>query len=134
MEAGESPRYCNGCGTPHHEACYTENGGCTVFGCRFAPAEEPKIQVLAPELAGPGIMAAQLPVAAAKAKSTYVLLGVLLGAFGAHNFYAGYRTRALAQLAITVVTVGYGSPFSWVWAIIEVCTNDRDSQGVQFVS
>src|SRR6185312_4179562 len=55
-----------------------------------------------------------------KTRSTYVLLGVLLGAFGAHNFYAGNRNRALIQLGITVLTLGYGSPFSWIWAVIEV--------------
>src|ERR1700759_4752188 len=37
--------FCTACGTPHHEDCYSENGGCTVFGCRCAPADDPKLQV-----------------------------------------------------------------------------------------
>lgn len=135
IEPGEPVSYCNACGTPHHEPCYAENGGCTVFGCKLAPPEEPKIQVLSPELtavgAGPPMIA---PTGQTKTKTTYVLLGVLLGAFGAHNFYAGYRSRAMIQLAITILTLGYGSPFSWIWAIVEVCTIDRDSQGMQFAS
>src|SRR6516162_1650670 len=37
--------YCTACGMPHHEDCYMENGGCTVFGCTRAPADDPKLQV-----------------------------------------------------------------------------------------
>lgn len=43
---GESvPAFCGGCGTPHHKECYDENGGCTLFGCKEAPPDEPKVQV-----------------------------------------------------------------------------------------
>src|SRR5512133_2236576 len=42
---------CDGCGTQHHPDCYAENGGCTVFGCRCAPAEEPKVSIAILELA-----------------------------------------------------------------------------------
>lgn len=44
---GASPAkiYCTACGVPHHEDCYLENGGCTVFGCIRAPADDPKLQV-----------------------------------------------------------------------------------------
>jgi hypothetical protein len=58
----------------------------------------------------------------------------VLGALGAHNFYAGYRKKGLIQLAITILTLGYGAPMSWIWAIIDICTVDCDSQGVQFKS
>jgi TM2 domain-containing membrane protein YozV len=37
--------FCTACGMPHHEDCYRENGGCTVFGCKCAPADDPKLQV-----------------------------------------------------------------------------------------
>ena len=40
---------CTGCGTPHHEDCYAENGGCTVFGCSKAPADEPKVSITGTE-------------------------------------------------------------------------------------
>ena len=36
---------CPSCGTPHHQDCFAENGGCTVFGCESAPADAPKIAV-----------------------------------------------------------------------------------------
>lgn len=69
-----------------------------------------------------------------KNRMGYMILGALLGPFGAHNWYAGYYKKAGAQLAITVLTLGFGSPMSWIWAIIDICTVDRDSKGVQFAS
>lgn len=179
---------CEGCGTRHHADCYSENGGCTIFGCNRAPADEAKLTVSAPELihastpAPPAVSGAlvgapapppppvrsprplsvaelrqisnrvvpsmfgsfseeddpvapeTLPDASPKRRTTYMILGALLGAFGAHNFYAGYNKKAGAQLAITVLTLGFGSPMSWIWAIIDICTIDRDSQGVQLES
>jgi TM2 domain-containing membrane protein YozV len=69
-----------------------------------------------------------------KNRTSYIMLGALLGAFGAHNFYAGYYKKAGIQLAITLLTVGLGIPMSWMWAVIDVCTIDRDAWGVQFES
>lgn len=161
---------CEGCSTPHHQDCYAENGGCTLFGCRFAPAEEPKVAVSSPELASvsasrvaapvpsfAGYMPTPAPAASAPAsgnstgvvinsaityvpepvaknKMTFILLGVFLGALGAHNFYAGYRGKAIAQLCLSVLTLGYGSPMAWLWAVIEICVVNQDSRGVQFQS
>jgi len=69
-----------------------------------------------------------------KNRMTFITLGVLLGFVGAHNYYAGYKGKALAQMLITVVTLGIGGPMSWVWAVIDVCTVDRDNRGVRFES
>jgi len=69
-----------------------------------------------------------------KSRTTFILLGALLGALGAHNFYAGYLKKAIAQLAITVVTLGFGSPMSWIWAIIDICTVNQDNRGIEFAS
>lgn len=178
---------CEGCGTVHHADCFAENGGCTIFGCSRAPADEPKVSVSTPEL-----VAAVTPAAATNApperrsppppafgvttppattselrhvanrvvpsmfggfagadtaapaeeavapvpknRSSFIILGALLGALGVHNFYAGYYKKAGIQLAITVLTLGFGSPMSWMWAVIDICTIDRDSRGVQFES
>jgi TM2 domain-containing membrane protein YozV len=240
--------FCSTCGTPHHEACYKENGGCTVFGCKSAPADEPKINVSAPELGAqrpmmgqpvagqpvvygpapqnygpqpgqapgytppgynqgfaqtgpvpgyapqgqaqgytppqqtpgyappqqgyaqpqqgygqpgqaqgygqPGYapqgaaqqgyyppqgyyqpQPGQSPYAAypeAKSRMAFILLGVLLGSFGVHNFYAGYTGKAVAQLLITVLTFCMGGIFTWIWAVVEVCTITVDSKGIRF--
>jgi hypothetical protein len=81
--------------------------------------------------ARPSALAAPVPVRiGSKDRTVFVLLGVLLGAFGAHNFYAGYKGRASAQLAITLCTLFLGSVVSWIWALVEVCTIDRDSRNI----
>ncbi len=36
---------CALCHTPHHQECWEENKGCTVFGCPESPEEEEKISV-----------------------------------------------------------------------------------------
>lgn len=179
---------CEGCGTRHHTDCYAENGGCTIFGCSCAPAEEPKLTVSSPELVSaahsvathsaahtvvaappPGVHAeaslqemqrissqvvpsmfslfgsetaadstnqdpAAIPADEPKDRTIFIVAGALLGALGAHNFYAGYYKKAIAQLAITVVTLGFGSPMSWIWAIIDICTINHDARGIQFES
>jgi len=182
---GQSPAkvYCTACGTPHHEDCYFENGGCTVFGCAKAPADDPKLQVSYSDLnaavvqqpvaaiqqaaatpvpqfpspyrgplglnqpasvtapaSAPGQMfpaALHTQAAAAsgrrqKQRTTYIVLGVFLGMFGAHNFYAGYTGKAVGQLCLSVLTVFYLAIVSWIWAIVEICIVDKDSTGIQF--
>jgi TM2 domain-containing membrane protein YozV len=196
--------FCTACGMPHHEDCYMENGGCTVFGCSRAPAEEPKLQVsysdlnAAPAVAQPAMQNVQQTPAAAvtpatnygsgplglsqpasaaapaaqgtapqpfagaataaqpvslpgyayaqpasvrarvpKSRTTYILLGVFLGFLGVHNFYAGYTGRAVGQLCLSALTLFYLTLFylavaSWIWAIVEICTIDKDSSGLQF--
>jgi hypothetical protein len=195
ISEAEPTTACSGCGTKHHQDCYEENGGCTIFGCSCAPAEEPKLSVSVPDLVGvTTTVAAVTPAATSgsipapppppvpardpvptttaelqqianrvvpsmfgsfvgddnmsspepepepvrpttpKKRTTFILLGALLGAFGAHNFYAGYRKKAGAQLALTVLTLGFASPMSWIWAIIDICTISKDHWGVQFES
>ncbi|HEY1678714.1 MAG TPA: NINE protein [Candidatus Sulfotelmatobacter sp.] len=67
-------------------------------------------------------------------RMTFILLGALLGAFGAHNFYAGYVKKGWIQLAITLLTLGFASPMSWMWAVIDICTVNNDAHGVQLES
>jgi TM2 domain-containing membrane protein YozV len=69
-----------------------------------------------------------------KSRTTFIVLGALLGAFGAHNFYAGYNGKGLAQLAVTILSFGFAIPMSWMWAVIDICTIDRDKRGIQFES
>ena len=49
-----------------------------------------------------------------------VLLALFAGLFGLHNFYLGYTNRGLAQLLVTVCTLGFGAPIVWLWAIVEL--------------
>jgi TM2 domain-containing membrane protein YozV len=141
---------------PHHEDCYQENGGCTVFGCPRAPADDPKLQVSQAELnaaapvtspvvaAQPVIYAqpqfgaaisaqrAAVPIHPPKSRTAFIVLGIFLGAFGAHNFYAGYTGKAVGQLCLTILSLFYLSLASWIWAVIEICIIEKDSAGIRF--
>jgi TM2 domain-containing membrane protein YozV len=76
----------------------------------------------------------ELPPAEPRSRTSFILLGALLGAFGAHNFYAGYHKKGGIQLALSVLTLGFGIPMSWMWAVIDICTINCDNRGVQFES
>ena len=65
-----------------------------------------------------------------KERTLFILLGIFLGYFGAHNFYAGYNGKAVAQLLITLLSCFLLSPVSTIWAIIEVITITEDANGV----
>jgi TM2 domain-containing membrane protein YozV len=146
---------CEGCATPHHQDCYAENGGCTIFGCVKAPMEEPKMQISAPEVARANVTTPQyLPGTAApppssgqksevqvylnpeyrpnKSRVTFALLGFFLGMFGIHNFYAGYPRRGAFQLCLTVFSCFYLALASWLWALIEICIVKADGEGLAF--
>ena len=187
-EASPPRIFCTACGMPHHEDCYQENGGCTVFGCKRAPADDPKLQVSQSDLSavsmpvqqyvavpqqsvpvqqyqpsrytGPlglsqAAATAPAPIAATipnpprqapagypyaapvygrshKSRTSYIVLGIFLGALGIHNFYAGYTGRAVGQLCLTVLTLGYLGIASWIWAIVEICIVEKDSTGLNF--
>jgi TM2 domain-containing membrane protein YozV len=189
-EASPPQIFCTACGMPHHEDCYQENGGCTVFGCKRAPADDPKLQVSQSDLSAvsmpvqpyapvaqqyapvvqqpapvqgyqpsrysgplglsqatataPAQVAAPVPntlqsayaapvyASTHKSRTSYIVLGIFLGALGIHNFYAGYTGRAVGQLCLTVLTLGYLGIVSWIWAIIEICTVEKDSTGLRF--
>lgn len=184
-EAAPPKIFCTACGMPHHEDCYRENGGCTVFGCKCAPADDPKLQVSQSDLSaipvaaqpyapapqsyaapqyprsaysGPlglsqaaGAAPAQVSTPAPyppaayqiyapalgygrsqKSRTSYIVLGIFLGALGAHNFYAGYVGRAVGQLCLTVLTLGYLGIISWIWAMVEICVVEKDSTGLNF--
>lgn len=54
-----------------------------------------------------------------KSKLAAGLLGIFLGALGVHNFYLGNTGKAVAQLAITVLSLGTLSWISAIWGLIE---------------
>lgn len=70
----------------------------------------------------------------AKNRTMFLLLGVLLGAFGAHSFYAGSWKKGIVQLGITVFTLGFAGIMVWIWAVIDICTISTDHQGIPFRS
>ena len=122
MACGTNPwkhrKFCASCGIPINEVqvictkCHTPVGGKSISigntGIRFES-----------EL---------------KKRQTYVLLAVLiLGAYGIHNFYAGRKSQAIAQLIIgllgAVFTAGIVTVGVWIWAIVEAITVKEDGEG-----
>ena len=74
---------------------------------------------------------AEATSANAKDRVAYVLLAVLLGC-GIHNLYAGYTTKGIIQLLVSILSCGILWLFMWIWAIIEACTVTKDANGVTF--
>lgn len=68
----------------------------------------------------------------AKSKLFAGLMGIFFGHFGIHNFYLGYKGKAIIQLILTIIIVGL--PVSYIWGLIEgvmilVGKTDKDASG-----
>ena len=64
------------------------------------------------------------------------VLGILLGGFGAHNFYLGYTNKAILQLVLTIFTCGLASLWGLVEGILILTKNENyltDANGVPLV-
>jgi TM2 domain-containing membrane protein YozV len=96
----------------------------------YGPAQPVAYQTPQPRLAGPARTFD--PTLPAKNRTVFLLLGVLLGAFGAHSFYAGSTKKGLLQLGITVLTLGMAGVMVWIWAVIDICTISTDNDGFPF--
>lgn len=75
------------------------------------------------------------PIELAKSRGTYIILALLLGFLGVHNFYAGRIGRGAIQLAITL-TLGWvivGFVINLIWNLIDVFTVKSDGHGDSFV-
>lgn len=69
-----------------------------------------------------------------KSKIAAGLFGIFLGCFGVHNFYLGYKGKALTQLLMTVLSCGILSFVSGIWGLVEgiliLCGNiNEDANG-----
>lgn len=65
-----------------------------------------------------------------KSKIVAGLLGLSLGAVGAHRLYLGFYGIAAAQLALTVITLGFGVMWGFIeGALILLGTLTKDAQG-----
>jgi hypothetical protein len=90
-----------------------------------------------------------VPSTAACSRTTYILLGLLpafVGLFGVNNLVAGYMTRGVVQLALSIFTIGgtfgallmapcccFGIPLwavMFVWMVFEIVTVTRDARGL----
>ncbi len=67
-----------------------------------------------------------------KSRLAYILLGLFLGGLGVHNFYAGYNGKGIAQLLMSLLSVGILSPVVVIWVIVEIITVTKDVKGIPF--
>lgn len=63
----------------------------------------------------------------------FVLLAIVLGQIGIHNFYAGHNFRGICQLILTLVTFGWLSWFMFVLNVCEAIFVTHDADGNKLV-
>lgn len=68
-----------------------------------------------------------------KSRTTYTILGMLLGFLGIHNFYLGRNGVAIAQLLITLLSLGSLFIVSWIWAAVDILTVEYDIDGRKLI-
>lgn len=81
------------------------------------------------------------PMGMAKNRGVYVILGLLFGFFGFHNFYAGFYGRGAAQLVFCVIgAIGLTSEVAvfllvvlvlFVWVVTELMRQRTDGDGLR---
>ena len=90
------------------------------------------------ELEPPATPAAAVPpqpsmvvVKPTKSRGIYIILGLFLGIFGVHDFYAGHYRRGVTLLLCTVLLgiVAVGPIISFIGSIVEICTIKTDGEG-----
>lgn len=88
------------------------------------------IQNIQPQV--PYVQSVQPQVAYAtkqKSRVTYILLAIILGIFGIHNFYAARVGSGIIQLLITVLSSGEAVALPILWLLIEIFVVKKDGRG-----
>lgn len=69
-------------------------------------------------------------------RGTYIILGLFLGGFGIHNYYAGYYGTAVCQgvTAMTSIFFPILSLFLFGWITYELFTVKKDGNSRNFLS
>ena len=72
-------------------------------------------------------------VQTAKSRGTYIILGILFGMLGIHNFSAGRYLRGALQLVSTCVFGWFviGLIITAIWVLIDLFTVTEDSEGIR---
>ena len=104
---------------------------CPSCGAAFPqPVQQPPVNAPGAQYAQP---VANVPAGyEQKSRVVYILLGLSLGCFGIHNFYAGYSNRGLIQLLITLIFGIFLFPLIIVslWALFELLIVKKDANSV----
>ncbi len=65
-----------------------------------------------------------------KSKTTAGILGILLGGLGVHRFYLGYTGIGIAQILVTIFTLGIGSLWGFIEGILILTGSiNKDAKG-----
>ncbi|MDZ7789393.1 MAG: TM2 domain-containing protein [Xanthomonadales bacterium] len=70
--------------------------------------------------------------ASEKSRTAFIILAILVGPLGIHNFYAGYTGKGTVQLLISVLSLGILAPVVWIWNLVEAVTVKQDVEGNSF--
>lgn len=90
-------RFCQNCGQPVNPDAFA----CTSCGAQVNVSTQPTVDPMQ------------------KSRIAAGLLGIFLGSLGVHNFYLGNTGKAVAQLLISLLSLGYLSGISAIWGLIE---------------
>ena len=118
--------YCRNCGNEMHDEAVVcvkcgvpvgkGNKFCNHCGIETSPEAAVCVQC------GVAFQNVTNSLPGSKSKVIAGLLGILLGCYGAHNFYLGYNKKAIIQIILTLgglVFCGIPTIASVIWGIIE---------------
>lgn len=116
---------CTNCGTSAGQG----SNHCSNCGTQATPGANVCIACGQPlnSIANANVFNGNPNVVIAKSRIAAGILGILLGVFGAHNFYLGYTKKAVIQLGCTILgfilsCIGIGALIVFgieVWGIVE---------------
>lgn len=111
--------YCTHCGSKIEDgASFCSNCGAPVKDVKSDTKTEQEESKRETILNGENKTESQQTVQS-KSKLAAGLLGIFLGSLGIHNFYLGYKGRALTQLLVSVLSCGFGATIMGIWGLVE---------------
>ena len=113
--------YCKNCGTQMADvaAVCTNCGAAKDTGTAFCHNCGKELAPGAAVCLACGVATAPQVQKSEKSKVTAGLLALFLGGLGIHNFYLGYTGKAVAQLLISLLSLGFLAWGVCIWALIE---------------
>lgn len=125
--------YCRNCGSPvNPRADYCVKCGVGIGkGSEYCPGCGAKVLEIADVCVRCGT---SLSRPSPKSKVLAGILGIFLGWLGIHNFYLGYIGKGIAQLLISILSIGFLAWISGIWSLIEAIliltgSIDKDKKG-----
>ena len=79
-----------------------------------------------------GMVYGMPPITPANSRLAYIVIAIFLGTLGIHNFYAGYTSKGVIQLLMTIISCGVLTFIVFIWNVIEICTVKEDANGIPF--